>query len=494
MKPWVLAGACGVLTAALVGACTSCESEPGGAGTSPSAEAGDAQADGSDARLDAKPDTDADSASDATREADADPSDCGPFQRPEAAPVDWEEYTGWSCGCRLYVPGQTGTMPDPIEWEPCESPVPSNLSCRWMKHTWKPDGGAGEGIFPKVWIDRTSGETLLQFDRIFVDDNPDSRYRLVGEADGPIRVAFFEGTPWNKGCAMGGAGVTSSRYGFGVVGDTWDGPILVPESKEGFVGGRLSEPYPDAIQKETQGDSTETRRLSDEWIVKRDDNGSLRAWTWDFSESHVIYDPAQDPDKLPITSHVFPWGKNVFVEVGWLAPYGVVIWSKDEGVRPHLRYVGDASRAIMNFATDGTDMVWTYGEGPITSGGGDFEKVEVMTAPYTEDGAEALANARRVRSDLAELEPDGWVVGCGYAARAPALGDPNWNALFIVRLSDGESWLIPGSATAPSISWANPLGISCEELFVTAEIPVPQMGTRILRIRLDSLGPGTPPD
>ena len=101
------------------------------------------------------------------------------------------------------------------------------------------------------------------------------------------------------------------------------------------------------------------------------------------------------------------------------------------------------------------------------------------------------ASAHRLRNDVKGFEGDGWTVGCGYAARAPGLGPPLNNALFIVRLSDGVSWMLPGIHAPGMEHWGQPLAITCDELFASMATDTT---VRILRIRLDSLGPGTPPD
>jgi len=63
--------------------------------------------------------------------------------------------------------------------------------------------------------------------------------------------------------------------------------------------------------------------------------------------------------------------------------------------------------------------------------------------------------------------------------------------MYVVRLSDGYSWLLAGKSAAPYEGWSRPLVLTCDELFASIDTaPTP----RILRIRLDSLGPGTPPD
>ena len=60
-----------------------------------------------------------------------------------------------------------------------------------------------------------------------------------------------------------------------------------------------------------------------------------------------------------------------------------------------------------------------------------------------------------------------------------------------MRLSDGVSWTLPGRLAPNGEHWGNVLGITCDEVFATMDT---DLTVRILRFRLDSLGPGTPPD
>ncbi|MGH7328711.1 MAG: hypothetical protein ACREJX_10210, partial [Polyangiaceae bacterium] len=92
--------------------------------------------------------------------------------------------------------------------------------------------------------------------------------------------------------------------------------------------------------------------------------------------------------------------------------------------------------------------------------------------------------ARRLRSEQTPPGDRPFVVGCGYAARqeSDALGD----GVRIVRISDGRSWRL---GTQPE-SLDTPLAINCAEIFIN----VSQLDSNLVRIRLDSLGPGDPPD
>jgi hypothetical protein len=126
-------------------------------------------------------------------------------------------------------------------------------------------------------------------------------------------------------------------------------------------------------------------------------------------------------------------------------------------------------------------MVWSYGEGKEPSAEV-FPTRSIMTAPYATDPTAVMP--RRLRSLPGKsLVVEPWRVGCGYAAHTS-----DTTEVLVVRLSDGWSWRVPNAAGA-SIDLA--LGLTCEELFAGAFIS--KLFT-IARVRLDSLGPGEPPD
>jgi hypothetical protein len=163
---------------------------------------------------------------------------------------------------------------------------------------------------------------------------------------------------------------------------------------------------------------------------------------------------------------------------------GTMSWNKSAGLRPLLRWYGDWDKASGTFGTDGKNMVWTYGEGKL-AGLYEFSKLSVMTAPYTTDPVDAQAKAKRLRTDPNTFYVRGYQVGCGHAARA-ATNPQGGNVLLIVRLSDGAAWMLAG--TDPMTYTMEPVGLTCDEVFFADPL------NRVVRVRLDSLGPGLPPD
>jgi hypothetical protein len=157
---------------------------------------------------------------------------------------------------------------------------------------------------------------------------------------------------------------------------------------------------------------------------------------------------------------------------------GIGVWTPQEGTRPFIRWVGDPTKKAGGFGTDGVDMVWSQGNKQSASDP-DFIG-SIMTSLYTTDPQ--AVKPRRLRSYTKQIALAGWSVGCGYAANIYNI------ATIVVRLSDGVSWVLPNTST---MSFDDPIGVTCDEVYVFGRYG----GVRnIARVRLDSLGSGTPPD
>lgn len=248
----MLAGAAGAIAAAIFAGSGSCgQSQPSPAQQSePDAGMMDSQPDAPwqpDASADA---ADVEVEADAAVPWDGSPDGCAPFDPPPVVPTGWERYTGWSCECPLYIRGASGDPLPPVEWEPCGAPVPQSLACRQMKDTWN-GGVIPFGIFPRFSIEPNTGKVLLAFDRMSYGGDPNTRYRVVAEADGPVRTAFLQVNPLDKGCEFVYDDLTDDRYALRGLGDTWDGPLTgssVPRV-EGILAGEVSSTHPEAVLK-----------------------------------------------------------------------------------------------------------------------------------------------------------------------------------------------------------------------------------------------------
>ncbi len=413
---------------------------------------------------------------------------CGSQPLPKEVPVGFQEYTGYSCGCRFYVPGPGAKALDPVEWEPCPEPGPIGVSCRRMKTSWTASSGAMR-LHPKFWYDEATKEVVLQFARLrLVDSTNAVRHSVVAEADGVVRNAFVE---VGLGCSLADRGVQGGKFLFGAVGDFNSGEV---KGTEGFVGGAIGH-LPDASYQQPLEQYNHTSwRMTSEWIIRW--KSGLFGRRFDSPGAEVtIFDPSKDVEGLP-PYNVQGVGPTVLFRVGSGVASGVMAWTEKTGAQPLIRYPGDYTRAAANFGTDGSDLVWTHGEGTFTTATGKFSTQSVMTAPFSTDQATVETTARRLRSDPGPLIPTGFAVGVGYAARQVDTwvggADKITKDLLVVRLADGVSWLVKMPSILKGAGFDEPLGFSNDEVFSTAQFP--DDSTTIVRIRLDSLGPGTPPD
>ena len=195
-----------------------------------------------------------------------------------------------------------------------------------------------------------------------------------------------------------------------------------------------------------------------------------------------MWNPSTDPDKLPFATPPRIVGRDILFAVGNYAMLGIMAYDDVLGVHPLVRWYGDYTQGAGNVGTDGKHIVWTYGEQkPL--GEDLYPVLSIMAADYTTD-PNALA-PKRLRSDPYGDIGDPFVVGCGYAAH-----NETSKAMLLVRIADGVSWTLPDS---PAWIWATALGLTCDELVLlvgTDSIQRPN----IARVRIDSLGPGSPPD
>ncbi|MBK8997934.1 MAG: hypothetical protein IPM35_19595 [Myxococcales bacterium] len=131
----------------------------------------------------------------------------------------------------------------------------------------------------------------------------------------------------------------------------------------------------------------------------------------------MIQKLAQDPEGEPPLG-VRARGDAVFWEVGGLEKHGVVAWTQASGRQTLIRWLGDYTQGAGNFNTDGTDMVWTYGEGKAPDDW-EYPKRSIMTAPFTTDPAVRKANEKRLRSDRGQFRSCRAHLGGGQGSDEP---------------------------------------------------------------------------
>jgi hypothetical protein len=308
---------------------------------------------------------------------------------------------------------------------------------------------------------------------------------LVAKVDGPVHMAILQTGPslWTSDprCILTFEDLNERKYVLGARGDGVSGNIY-DSPHQGALGGEIDQPRPTVLAHYQVEGLGYNWRASASWVGRVNAN-DLRVFVspWSMAEDFLVTSPPADPDNL----HLGEWfllGDAMFWGTSTLKIDGINVWDQAAGARPFIRWVGDYTKGAADLGTDGIDMVWTYGEKQPNDTV--YDPRSVMTAPFTTDAA--ALEPRRLRS-----QPDSshginpWKVGCGYAAH---FGSPS--RVFLVRLADGVAWSVPSAP--PDLDWHAPIGITCDELFIHG---VTTNGrTTYFRVRLDSLGPGLPPD
>jgi len=328
----------------------------------------------------------------------------------------------------------------------------------------------------EISVDVRDDHAVFGLRRIVPDANPPYLVYVVADSDGPVTTALgVKATAW---CSLFATGLHEGSFALLLDGVN----ACSPEAKRGAVAGHGVGIGAADISLCPKGNVCGFAPGKD-WLVRVDTGFVLTALPWAPGQPSVkVASSAEDPEHIEL-ENVFPQGSAVFFESSDSYHSGINVWTKAAGPRPFVRWIDDTSQGAGDFGTDGADMVWSYGSGPQVVGGG-WPNVDVMTAKYTTDPS--AIQPRKVRSSLGKhIGTEPWVVGCGYAAHQGDLSN------FIVRLADGVTWTLPYDDTNGPLTFVQPLGITCTEAFFLG-----QFGGRwnVARLRLDSLGPGAPPD
>jgi hypothetical protein len=311
---------------------------------------------------------------------------------------------------------------------------------------------------------------------------------IYAEVDGPVRMAM--GHLWSSGarppCGVEAQGLGGGKRIIGLYGDGVSGDWLTSTIK-GAMGGPIDDPRPPVLLR-YDDDADYSWINSDRWIVQSTSGVVIDAFSWDLSKKLRVASASHDPDG--ISPHkLAAIGDAVFFETYTDALQGLNVWDPAHGARPFIRWPGDPQRGASIFGTDGTDMAWVYAEGRVGNTA-EWAKLSVMTAKYTTDPAQVAATARRLRSyGDTYMQIGSMAVGCGYAATFGGSPGHAWGDVLLVRLSDGWSWTIPASQ---KLWFDHPIGVTCKEVFILANRASGQRN--VVRVAIDSLGPGQAPD
>ncbi len=388
---------------------------------------------------------------------------------PPSVPASWQPFADWSPACRLWLPGSTADLPPPVGWQPCAADLPGRPSCRQLAVDWDHTGNPAIARAPHFWADRRGrGHLFFTRDAIAGRGGPGSYLEwVVAEVDGPVEFAMRMPVDGRWRCVATEQDLSEGRFAVRLRGDG-AGPALGSDA-DALLVGEIGELRPAIVRRDATG-STASWSVGARWLVR----GAA-------PERALFLHPASDPGRppvaltspggaLPAASMPIAVGGDVLYELD--GGRGLMAWDEPRGAR---RLTGRAGEG--NLGTDGRHLVWTRGAG---------DQRSIMAADYTTDPARL--RARRLRSDpnpIVGAHQMRFAVGCGFAGRnAMPLDD-----LLLVRIADGTSWQLDA---APGWSWGQVLGFTCEEAFVSVFSRA--QGTSIARVRLDSLGTGTPPD
>ncbi len=373
--------------------------------------------------------------------------------------------------CGFYAAPSPDKMPPPIEWETCDSGLnPLGWTCRQITTNWAPPDSAGDTKVIGLAGAVENGKATLVFRRF----SGSSIFQVVADVDGAVRQAVV--SP-RQGCYLNSASIIGNK-------------VIYSTSRQqastiyrwGAIGGDVDKV---PLVLESYGDGVSRGYAAGPNAYFTFPAFALRTW----SSPSTLVGNVSPPSPGDAVYYAFA-GDAMFFNFGTLAYQRISLYTPDAGTRDFISYGNDVSKGAADFGTDGKDMAWTEAFGR-SSTQEPWAKIDIMTAPFTTDPS-AIAK-RRLRSETYAIGSGPFVVGCGYAAHHYA-STTEGSGTRLVRLSDGRSWRFSDGApidAGPRWHFNDPLAITCDELFVQFHHGVQ---FNVARIRLDSLGPGDPPD
>ena len=402
----------------------------------------------------------------------SDASDAGSISS-DASDAPYYNADGWvglqgfdqACGIFIAPSSSAKNFPAPISWEPCDSRVPGvdggSLSCRQIV--------GGSGYVASAYVNRATQAVTLPV----VRGLGNSALYLVADADGPVHQAIVAAPPL---CDLG---TFSSVSATSVIYTPEEFSSNLDVIKTGALGGPL-EGSLKLLRNYSNVSSVGYVAGANEFVEFGAPGFDTGSWV----DGHRL-------DSLSTSAHgqlsepQFQ-NDNLFFSMGDLTYGSIQMYAAGKGVVDFITFGNDTQSYAADFGTDGTDMVWSeaFGHPSDTS---PWTTINIVTAPYTTTPS-AIAK-RRVRSETVTPGDHKFTVGCGYAVHE--FNDSTSSGVRIVRLSDGVSWLLRNSSS-PLLSWNDGVAITCSEIFINFNFG--STSTNLARIRLDSLGIGTPAD
>jgi hypothetical protein len=419
---------------------------------------------------------------DVVSEAVIEAGPCPPSATPADVPAGWIKYPIFGCKYPIYRPPNHAALPSGISWEECTDLGPDPYTCRQLVVDW-PNSEKPLGGIPTAHV-TPDGRVLLQLRKLQTFYEPSGKafslMALVLEADGPVHQAF-----WISKLPVEATTFTLSMGGLSASRSTWYAVefLTTPSAREATLGGAVDLLEPPVLADYPEGDPDGGLALPGETFYALRGSG-LQIRRWDGESFGKVY---QGLDVGSVT-----WiGSSAIWDPNTIELLQIWAWTEEKGAVPLISFGNsDFTRGVSNAVTDGKDLVWLQGEERDISVSEIFPKRSVMTSKFTTDPS--LIQAKRLRSWEA---PSIWTtsrpnaIGCGYAALESVPADLDYRVV-IVRLSDGVSWTLKSPADR-HWTWGKPVAVTCDEVFVTWG---KDGASNLRRVRLNSLGPGSPPD
>lgn len=393
---------------------------------------------------------------------------------PSEVPAGWVRWNGFSCNVPYYLPSAEEFLPPPIEWEPC----PDIDACQMMKVDWAKHGGVAAMAFD-AWLDTTDpADPKLQLFRVEFgiptasDMEMSVRTALLASVDGSVHHAILGHHHYKAGSDFK---------------QSFFQPLMSAEGHDGVVvEGYSSLPYegnfalllwgegltPSVLN---QSDIPYQYRIGRDWIVRKQGQfaGPAQVMRPDGSEVLTLTENAERSSVVV--------GDKVIYRADTPQGTGLYLWTKESGSTQLLSFPGSSGKSIFELEAD-AELV-TY---QVEDASTDPPKTDIFASPLPADAAGFQPH--RVRSAMwGNAGGQTTRVGCGRLARNGL--DPK-----VIRADDGHTWSVLHSER---ITFAEVFGLTCDEIFTFSQVwneAHTKAIATVMRIRLDSLGPGEPGD
>jgi len=304
---------------------------------------------------------------------------------------------------------------------------------------------------------------------------------LTVEADGPVGQAFWVDYGFVKGdkISLANRSIAPGKSSWVAI-HLFDG---APVRNASFGGDdRLLRP-PILIDRLASAPDAATVVAGANFYLET--SRQLRVFKWDGTDMGLAASAAQAYGPLQ-------WvGPTLLFAYASSPHYEIVRWTEHDGTRLLIGFGSDYSKGAGYPGSDGKDLVWIQGEGR-DDDSVRFPEAWVMTSKFSTNASEIQPRrlTRWPQSHVSTTVPP--QIGCGFASFRYVLGFPQSTGagLLIVRLSDGVAWVLPSASISTADGWGEPIATTCDEVFARYQGHAYET---IRRVRLDSLGPGTPP-